>query len=119
MGVPTPFGETDLDPEGVDVEAKREDTDEFDVLYAKFDTEDAIDFESPPLVFGSLKDGVLEASGRSRCGAFGDVMNAGGTASKKDKRSQFETLPPKMCPAPCGCTGTDRCESLSWKAFNI
>jgi hypothetical protein len=57
------------------VEAKREDTEALVARYGRVDIEEAIDMESAPLVFGSLKDGVLEASGGSKGEAFGGVMN--------------------------------------------
>lgn len=74
LGVPLPFGETDRDPTGVEVEAKREETEAFEVRYGKVDMEDAIDCPSAPLVLGNLRDGVLEGSGVSKGEAFGDVM---------------------------------------------
>lgn len=55
VGVPNPFGEADLEPVGVDVEAKREETEALEARYGRVDTEDAKDCESTdPLTFGSL-----------------------------------------------------------------
>ncbi len=55
--MPSPLGETDLEPDGVDVEANREDTEAFEALYGNVDIEEAIDCASgPPLIFGSLNE---------------------------------------------------------------
>jgi hypothetical protein len=108
LGVPVPFGETDLEPVGVEVEAKREDTDAFEARYGKLDVEEAIERGSPPLILGSLKDGVLEGLGRSMGGAFGDVMNVDGGAPGRRPLSQVEPLQPWLCPAPCGWIESNR-----------
>jgi hypothetical protein len=69
--VPAPLGETDLEPEGVEVEAKSEETDAFEFRYGRVDTEDAIDCVSAPLIFGSLKgEGGMVDSGGSKGGAL-------------------------------------------------
>jgi len=38
-----PFGEIDLDPGGVEVDANKDDTELFDLRYGRLDTEDAKD----------------------------------------------------------------------------
>jgi len=43
LGVPPPFGETDLETDGVEVDAKRDETEAFDVRYGKVDIEEASD----------------------------------------------------------------------------
>lgn len=43
LGVPAPLGETDLEPVGVEVEAKREETDALEALYGNVETDDVID----------------------------------------------------------------------------
>src|SRR6187402_3491429 len=67
-GVPSPLGETDLEPVGVDVDAKREETDALDARYGNVDIEDAIDCVSvEPLIFGSLnEEGPVGGSGGSK-----------------------------------------------------
>lgn len=65
LGVAVPFGETDLEMDGVVVEANKEETEEFDGRYGSVDIEDAIEGVSPVLVLGSLREGVLEGSGDS------------------------------------------------------
>lgn len=75
LGVDVPLGETDLDIDGVDVEANREDTEAFDALYGNVEIEDAIEM-SPVLVLGSLKEGVLEGSGDSMGETLLVVMKA-------------------------------------------
>ena len=60
-----PLGDTDLETEGVVVDANREDTEEVEGRYGSVDTEDAIEGVSPILVLGILKEGVLEGFGDS------------------------------------------------------
>jgi hypothetical protein len=58
-------GETGLEPEGVDVEAKRDETEALEALYGKEDTEDTIDCASVDIrAFGLLSDiGLVTDSG--------------------------------------------------------
>jgi hypothetical protein len=42
-GPRVPFGDMDLDPGGVDVDANREDTELFDLLYGRLEIEDTND----------------------------------------------------------------------------
>jgi hypothetical protein len=70
-----PLGETDLDPDGVDVDAKREETEAFEVRYGSVDIEDAIDCGSDALSFGNLSEEELDGgSGDSKGEALGGVM---------------------------------------------
>lgn len=70
-----PLGETDLDPDGVDVEAKREETEAFEVRYGSVDIEDAIDCGSEPLIFGNLNEEAPSGgSGDSKGEALGGGM---------------------------------------------
>jgi hypothetical protein len=62
------------------VEAKREDTDAFDVRYGSVEIEDAMESASAVLVLGSLKEGVLAASRDSRGEALLVVMEANKSA---------------------------------------
>ena len=41
--VPAPLGETDREPEGVEVDAKREETEAFDTRYGREETDEVID----------------------------------------------------------------------------
>lgn len=73
--MPTPLGDTDLEPDGVDVDAKREETDAFVVRNGKVEMDDDSDWVSiAPLVFGSLRD--EEASGWSE-GSKGEAWLEG------------------------------------------
>lgn len=59
-----PLGETDLDPVGVVVDAKRDETEALVPRNGRLDTEDARDWESSPLTLGSLRgDAMVEAGG--------------------------------------------------------
>jgi hypothetical protein len=77
-GVPAPLGETDREPDGVEVEAKREDTEAFEALYGSEDIEEATDWLSR--VLGSLREGgalfgVTEGSEEASSG--GGMKNDG------------------------------------------
>lgn len=83
-GVPAPLGETDLEPEGVEVEAKRDETDALEALYGNVDTEEVIDWVSrEPRIFDILsEEGAKEWSGCSKGAAWlGDVMKTTERAS--------------------------------------
>lgn len=55
VGVAGPLGEPDLEPDGVDVEAKREETEAFETRYGREDIEEAMECESTEaLILGSL-----------------------------------------------------------------
>jgi len=53
--VPVPLGETDLEPVGVEVDAKRDETEALEFRYGSVDIEEDIDCEyKDPRSFGSL-----------------------------------------------------------------
>lgn len=55
--MPFPLGETDLEPVGVEVDAKRDETEAFEFRYGSVDIEEDIDCESKdPRSFGSLNE---------------------------------------------------------------
>jgi hypothetical protein len=59
----------------VEVEAKREETEAFEVRYGSVDIEDAIDCGSNPLIFGNLNgEEPNGGSGDSKGAALGGVM---------------------------------------------
>jgi len=62
-GVPCPLGDTDLEPLGVEVEAKSDDTEALTPRYGRLATDDAIDGASFPRVFGSLSGDAIVAAG--------------------------------------------------------
>jgi hypothetical protein len=69
--VPALLGETDLEPEGVEVDANRDEEDAFACRYGSADTEDDIDCVSmEPRSFGSLNE---EEPGGS-AGSKGDAL---------------------------------------------
>lgn len=77
--MPAPLGETDREPEGVDVDAKRDDTEAFEALYGREDIEEAIDWLS--LVLSNLNEGgalVGGAGGSNGEALLGAVMKDGG-----------------------------------------
>lgn len=59
------MGETGLEPEGVDVEANKDETEALEALYGRDDTEDTIDCASADIrAFGLLNDiGLVTDSG--------------------------------------------------------
>ena len=67
--MPAPLGEADLEPVGVEVEANKEETDTFDPLYGKLEIDEAIDWGSWPLIFGSLNGEAMANSGGVECRA--------------------------------------------------
>ena len=70
-----PLGETDREPEGVEVDAKRDETEAFEARYGSEDMDEAIDWLS--LVFGSLNAGgalVSGAGGSNSEALVGGVM---------------------------------------------
>jgi hypothetical protein len=59
----------------VDVDAKREETEAFEVRYGSVDIEDAIDCGSDALILGNLSEEELDGgSGDSKGEALGGVM---------------------------------------------
>lgn len=76
-GVPAPLGETDLEPDGVEVDAKSDETDALEALYGKVDIDEAIDCVSrEPRIFDILsEEGANGWSGASKGAAWlGGVM---------------------------------------------
>jgi hypothetical protein len=71
--VAAPLGETDREPEGVDVDAKRDETEAFEARYGREDIEEAIDWLS--LVLGSLNAGGALVGGAG--GSNGEALLGG------------------------------------------
>ena len=67
--MPAPLGEADLEPVGVEVEANREETDAFEPLYGRLEIDEAIDWGSWPLIFGSLSGEAMMNTGGVECSA--------------------------------------------------
>ena len=76
--IPVSFGETERDPAiGVEVEAKREETEPLDVRYGSVDIEEAK--EGPPSLcraLGRRREGVWEESGVDIGESLGGVIKA-------------------------------------------
>jgi hypothetical protein len=68
-GVPAPLGDTDLDPVGVVVEAKRDDTEALEPRYGKLAIEDATEGASCARSFGNLIGDAMIDSGGLMAGA--------------------------------------------------
>lgn len=69
--MPVPLGETDLEPEGVEVEANRDETEAFEFRYGSVDIEEDIDCMSiEPRSFGSLKEEEPGGSAGSKAEAW-------------------------------------------------
>jgi hypothetical protein len=61
----------------VEVEAKSEETEAFEVRYGRVDIEEASDCVSVRRVLGSFREGVREGSGVEKGETFGGVIKAG------------------------------------------
>jgi hypothetical protein len=74
--VPVPLGETDLEPVGVEVDAKRDETEALEFRYGSVDMEEDIDCVSrEPRSLGSLNEEEPGGSVGSKAEALlGDVM---------------------------------------------
>ena len=66
----TPLGEADLEPVGVEVEAKREETDAFEPLYGRLAIDEAMDGESCPRILGNLNGDAIMSFWGSVDGAY-------------------------------------------------
>lgn len=60
-----PLGDTDLDPDGVDVDAKRDETDALELRYGNVDVEDDMDWGSGPRSLGNLNGEAMLGFGVS------------------------------------------------------
>lgn len=68
--MPTPLGDADLEPVGVEVDAKREETEALEPLYGRLAIEEAMDGESCPRIFGNLNGEAILNPGESHGGAY-------------------------------------------------
>ena len=98
-----PLGETDLEPVGVDVDAKREETEALEARYGNVDIEDAIDRESiDPLTFDNLKDEGAGGSGGSKVETLlGGVMKRAGDSSTSTQEVYVVALWPRTSAGTC------------------
>jgi len=108
-GVPSPLGDTDREPVGVDVDANKDETEEFEARYGRVDTED-VRVSVDALIFGNLREAVPEGgSGGSKGEALLRGVMKTSTGMLQGVRSvRFVAQWPGACAATCAWIETEQ-----------